>query len=211
MAAAASAAQGDGLKARRDRAAEEEASVSERPNDADGAAAAGGGGEAAPAPSPAASRAFRDALGMFATGVTVVSTPIGAGPGVAGVGITVNSFTSVSLDPPLVLWCIGKDSQRYSAFRDAAGFAVNVLSAAQEALARRFTTNPDIHLDDPGFARGPAGVVWLEGAAARFACETVARHPGGDHLILVGRVIAFEHGPPSPLLGYRRGGFVTIA
>ncbi len=184
--------------------------MTDQPEDAGEAALAQATPSAAGGAAPSSTRAFRDAMGLFATGVTVVSAPSAATPGVAGVGITVNSFTSVSLDPPLVLWCIGKDSQRYEAFRDAAGFAVSVLNAEQEDVARRFTTDPDIRHDDATFTQGPAGALWIGASAARFACETVARHPGGDHLILVGRVVAFERAEAAALLGYRRGGFFTI-
>lgn len=180
-----------------------------QPDGADDAVATAAGPAEADGAAP---RAFRDALGTFATGVTVVSArTLQREGGPAGVGVTVNSFTSVSLDPPLVMWCIGKESQRYAAFRDAEGFAVSVLSAEQEAIARRFTLDPVIPAADPAFEAGPGGTLWLAAAVARFACRTVARHPGGDHLILVGRVLAFDGPREAPLLGYRRGGFVTIA
>lgn len=130
-----------------------------------------------------ARRAFRSALGRFATGVTVVTTRSERGP----IGITANSFASVSLDPPLILWCPARASRRFGAFAGAGGFALHVLGAEQEALARRFAARGD---DFAGLAwhSGAEGVPLLDGCLARFECTTEAVHDAGDHAIVVGRV-----------------------
>lgn len=152
-------------------------------------------------------RAFRQVMGSFPTGVTVVT-----GVGAAGIplGLTVNSFTSVSLDPPLVLVCIGRDASSHDALVAGAGFAVNILADDQDALARRFASEPaPDRFDGVAWARGPNGAPVLEGAAAWLACAVDAVHPGGDHSILVGRVetgaasgrgaLAFYRGSLGPL------------
>jgi flavin reductase (DIM6/NTAB) family NADH-FMN oxidoreductase RutF len=152
-------------------------------------------------PDPAAPRAFRDALGRFATGVTVVTAEGPEGP----VGLTANSFTSLSMDPPLVLWSIGRASRRYGVFSAAAHYAIHILGAAQADWPARFSR------DGAGFAGlSPAptaeGIPALAGAPVRFDCRTVARQEGGDHLIIVGQVlrVTLEEGEP---LVFARGGF----
>lgn len=143
-------------------------------------------------------RQLRDALGRFATGVTVVTTEGPNGP----LGITANSFASVSLDPPLVLWSPARKSRRFPAFEAAAHFAVHVLSIGQQALAERFAGS------EQGFAgleieRGIDGVPLLAGCSARFECRHAAGHDGGDHLIVVGEVLRFEMTDLPPLVFWR--------
>ncbi len=152
-------------------------------------------------------RAYRDALGAFATGVTIISV-IHQGRGVA---ITANSFTSLSLDPPLVLWCLDAASERAPAFAAQQTFAVSVLCAEDEAVARRFADDATFAPDDRLFERAPNGAPWLARAVARFACRPYASHPGGDHVIHVGEVEAFDQ-PSSgqPALTYFRGGYGDI-
>jgi flavin reductase (DIM6/NTAB) family NADH-FMN oxidoreductase RutF len=128
-------------------------------------------------------RAFRHALGAFATGVTVVTTGTPEGP----LGITVNSFTSVSMEPPLVLWCPAKWSKRYAPFAGARHFAIHVLGADQKWIADGFSR------DGGAFAgldwvADAQGVPLINGVQARFVCETWAVHDAGDHAIVVGRV-----------------------
>lgn len=151
-------------------------------------------------------RALRDALGAFATGVTIATTRDAVG---APTGFTANSFTSVSLDPPLVLVCLAETASSYPAFRDAGHFAVNVLSLGQRAASTTFATRGADKF--AGVAWGPraTGAPVLEGSAAWFDCRTHDIVPGGDHVILLGRVVAFgtESLPP---LGYCRGGYVTL-
>jgi flavin reductase (DIM6/NTAB) family NADH-FMN oxidoreductase RutF len=142
-------------------------------------------------------RNFRNALGAFTTGVTIVTTRDGDGH---DIGLTANSFNSVSLDPPLVLWSLAKSSLSLKAFTESKYFAVHILAADQQSLSDLFAKrgvdkfaglNPD---------RGHGGVPLLEGCAARFECETAFRYDGGDHEIFVGRVITFEHFARPPLV-----------
>lgn len=136
-------------------------------------------------------RRFREALGRFATGVTVVTADGPLGP----LGITVNSFTSVSLDPPLVLWCPARSSSRHDAFVQAPAFAVHVLGAEQLDLCLRFTRGGD------GFAGldvrpNAEGAPAIKGVAARFDCTRHASHDGGDHTVLIGQVARVTVGGP---------------
>lgn len=145
-------------------------------------------------------RELRDALGRFATGVTVVTTEGPDGP----LGITANSFASVSLDPPLVLWSPARKSRRFPAFEAAAHFAVHVLSSAQRPLAERFSGS------EQGFegleaGRGIGGVPLLPGCTARFECRHAAGYDGGDHLIVVGEVLRIEQADLPPLVFWRGG------
>jgi len=134
-------------------------------------------------PSARTAREFRTALGRFATGVTVVTTCGPLGP----VGITANSFSSLSLDPPLVLWSPARASRRFDAFVEAAHFAIHVLAHEQIALGQHFAqTGDDFALD--GVEQGLGGVPLLPGCLARFECTTAAVHDGGDHAIVVGQV-----------------------
>jgi flavin reductase (DIM6/NTAB) family NADH-FMN oxidoreductase RutF len=148
-------------------------------------------------------RELRDALGRFATGVTVVTTLTERGP----LGITVNSFSSVSLDPPLVLWSPARRSSRFPAFEASTHFAIHVLAADQRPLAEHFATEgdfPDV-LHRPGLGDAPL----LEGCAARLECAHAAAHDGGDHLIVVGEVLRVTESERPPLL-YYRGAYRTL-
>lgn len=138
---------------------------------------------------------FRNALGAFATGVTLVTTHTAQGP----IGITANSFASVSLDPPLVLWSVARSSGRYDAFAQADHFAIHILSAEQTDIARAFTTQADA-FGDLTLAPHPEQVPLLDGCLARFECTREARHPAGDHDILVGRVTSVTTHPGAPLM-----------
>lgn len=150
-------------------------------------------------------RRLRDVLGHFATGVTVVTARSGKG---VAVGLTVNSFTSVSLDPPLVLWCLGRRGAMAEAFRDVSHFAVNVLSADQEALARLFAERRDDKFEHvPGVSAGAGGAPLLPGCSAWLQCRTHATYDGGDHLILVGEVLAIDDRPQCDALLFHRGRF----
>lgn len=150
------------------------------------------------------SRAFRDALGSFATGVCVVTAPSSDGP----VGITASSFASVSLDPPLVLWSPAKSSQRFSYFVDAPRYAIHVLDGHQQALCNAFTR--DRHAFDAcDWHADAADVPCIEGCLARFDCRLEAAHDAGDHVILVGRVTSAAFRPGLPLL-FQGGRFVSL-
>lgn len=132
------------------------------------------------------SREFRDALGHFATGVCVITAnPEGYEP----FGMTVNSFASVSLDPPLVLWSLQNNSEMYAAFEKATRFAVNVLHGGQEALSNQYARKDNHLLDADHFVIGATGVPVMPATSVSFECEMEATYPGGDHLILVARVL----------------------
>ena len=142
-------------------------------------------------------RQFRNALGSFTTGVTIVTTRDSSGH---DVGLTVNSFNSVSLDPPLVLWSLDRNSASLSAFVEAEYFAVHILAADQEPLSNLFAkrgTDKFLGLDP---ARGHGGIPLLDGCSARFECRSTFRYDGGDHEIFVGEVITFEHFGLPPLV-----------
>ena len=138
-------------------------------------------------PSDDNKRLYRDALGKFATGVTVITTRTAEGP----VGMTVNSFASVSLDPALVLWSVAKSSGRYEVYRKARHFAIHVLREDQAELALDFAKNADA-FDNCEWRDNEFGVPLLRHSLARFECVQEATHEGGDHTIIIGRVIGFS-------------------
>lgn len=154
------------------------------------------------------SRAFRDALGRFATGVAVVTVKTGEGE---TVGLTINSFSSVSLDPPLVLWSLDRNSDRFDAFMAADHFAVNVLSDECLALSQRLSRKGERSLADEPFIDGAFDQALLNRAIAHFECRIEARHPGGDHVIFVGRVLSFSHTASGRPLLYYRGCYRGLA
>lgn len=145
---------------------------------------------------PLDGRAFREALGAFTTGVTVVTTRGEQGD----VGLTANSFNSVSLDPPMVLWSLGKQASSLPAFKAARHFAVHILSENQQELSNRFATRGIDKFADIEVRRGPDEVPLLNDCAARFVCRTEYQYEGGDHIIFVGEVLDFSHWQRSPLL-----------
>jgi 3-hydroxy-9,10-secoandrosta-1,3,5(10)-triene-9,17-dione monooxygenase reductase component len=126
---------------------------------------------------------FRSVLGRFATGVTVVTTRDAEG---RDHGMTVSAFSSVSLDPPLVLCCIERRTAMHAVLERAQTFAVNILSASQEALSRRFSEREHERFDGIGYERGQSGAALLEGVLGYLECRIVARHEAGDHTIVVG-------------------------
>ncbi|MBX3530160.1 MAG: flavin reductase family protein [Rhizobiaceae bacterium] len=153
-------------------------------------------------PGPYRKREFRDALGRFATGVTVVTTATADGP----VGITANSFASVSLDPPVVLWSIGRHSSRFAAFADCERFAVHVLAADQVDLSRRFARSTVDAFAGLDIEESAEGVPLLSGCLSRFECTRLAAHEGGDHLIVVAGVTGACLRDGDPLV-FSRGGY----
>ncbi len=158
-------------------------------------------------PTPDQSTAFREALGCFGTGVTVVTTQTALGPR----AITVNSFTSVSLDPPLVLWCLAKESNRFGAFSDCQHYSIHVMAQEQQDQSLRFARDGEdfSHAD---WSADEMGRPQLADCLARFDCHLHACHEAGDHLIMVGHVdqvmyrtgqgLIFKHG--------QFGGFVDL-
>jgi flavin reductase (DIM6/NTAB) family NADH-FMN oxidoreductase RutF len=140
-------------------------------------------------------RHLRNALARFATGVTVVTTRTQEGK---LEGLTANSFSAVSLDPPLVLWSLKASARSLPSFRAAGHFAVNVLAASQHGLCRRFATPRADKFEDVDYTSGLAGCPLLTGALAIFECSMETQVAGGDHVIFFGRVrrAAFDDGPP---------------
>ena len=141
--------------------------------------------------------ALRAALGRFATGVTIVSCVDDNG---AFVGLTANSFKSLSLDPPLVLWSLRDTSPSLPAFVKARRFAVNVLAEAQVDLSRRFAARVEDKFADGAWSLGEHGTPVLAGCVAAFECETVSHQVAGDHRLFVGRVLAFAETTLPPLV-----------
>jgi len=146
---------------------------------------------------PLDSRALRSALGGFATGVTIVTC---RGADGAPVGLTVNSFNALSLEPPMVLWSLRLASPSLAAFDDASHFAINVLAEAQVDLSRRFASNVASKFDEGLWSRGSGGVPVLAGCAATFECELASHQVAGDHRLYLGRVLAAQGQPVPPLL-----------
>ncbi len=149
-------------------------------------------------------RALRNALGRFATGVTVVTTMAPQGP----LGITANSFASVSLTPPLVLWSPARRSARFPAFEAASHFAVHVLAADQQDLAERFARE-GFAFEGLSYEVGAGDAPLLPGCAARFECAHAAGYDGGDHLIVVGEILAHTMRAVPPLI-FHEGRYKTL-
>ena len=141
--------------------------------------------------------AFRQALGTFVTGVTIVTA---RGPDGEPVGLTVSSFNSVSLDPPLVLWSLSLESASLPSFREARSWAVHVLSAGQEEMSARFATPGADRFAGLDISDGPEGAPQLPDFAARFGCEATVEYEGGDHAIFVGHVENLQRREAEPLV-----------
>ena len=156
-------------------------------------------------PGPDTARDFRTALGRFATGVTLVTCDSDIGP----LGITANSFASLSLDPALVLWSPARSSRRFTAFTEARHFAIHILRDDQLALARAFTHHGQAW-EGVGWRASPEGVPQIDDALARFDCRRHAIHDGGDHAIVVGEVTSATIGEGAPLI-FAGGGFGGFA
>lgn len=153
------------------------------------------------------SRALRNAFGCFATGVTVVTTkPDGADP----IGITANSFSSVSLEPPLVLWCLDKGSDTLPIFEKTDNYAINVLSEEQTALSNHYAKTGQHSMIDDQWRTAKTGAPLIDGALAHFDCALHARHDAGDHIIMVGRILHFESAGEGKPLIYARGGYAGL-
>ena len=149
---------------------------------------------------------FRQLLGRFATGVTILTlaTPEG-GP----LGMTANSVASVSLQPPLLSVCVDREAEMHDVILEAPEFVVNVLASPQEALARRFSDKHENRFDGVGYHLSPEGLILLDGVLAHMVCERHATHPAGDHTIVLGRVVGGATGDGRPLL-YYRGGYAAL-
>ena len=145
---------------------------------------------------------FRQALGRFATGVCLVTVE---DPELGPLATTVNSFSSVSLDPPLVLWSIQSSSDHLSVYTECQHFGISVLTAAQQVLSGQYAQRGGHSAQAEHFTQGPHGEPRLVDALAHFSCAPYAVHPGGDHQIIVGEVLQFESGEGDPLIFYSGG------
>ena len=142
-------------------------------------------------------RDYRRALGQFATGVTVVTARTADG---RRVGVTVNSFSSVSLDPPLILWSLSRQTSSFADFANATYFAVNVLEAHQHHLSRQFSTPLPDKFAGVEFSEHSSGVPVLSGVIAQFVCRKTRQYDGGDHVIFVGEVEQYKYNDGEPLV-----------
>lgn len=152
-------------------------------------------------------RELRNALGMFATGVTVVTTLNKEG---RPIGLTCNSFSSVSLKPPLILWSLSLYSPSLHAFLQAPYFAVNILAAEQEDLSRRFSTPMKDRFAELDWTPGEGGIPLIKGSAAQLQCRNETRHYSGDHVVLIGQVLNFSYRDAEPLV-FVRGRYRELA
>jgi flavin reductase (DIM6/NTAB) family NADH-FMN oxidoreductase RutF len=143
---------------------------------------------------------FRNALGNFATGVTVVTAK---GENGTLAGVTANSFNSVSLDPPLVLWSLDRSSPSLKVLEDASHFCVHILAEGQNDLCMKFAKSGDDKFSGVEFTEGLGGAPILDGCLACFECRNVVHHDGGDHVIIVGEVERFETADGEPLIFFR--------
>lgn len=148
-------------------------------------------------------RDFRNALGTFATGVTIITA---AGSDGKPYGLTCNSFASVSLNPPLVLWSLVLYSSSLNIFQDASHFAVHILGESQQALANKFAKSSEDKFDGIEWTAGLGGAPLLAGSVATFQCRSVNRYYGGDHIIFLGAVEAYSYNRGEPLL-FLHGGY----
>lgn len=141
-------------------------------------------------------QAFRAALGTFTTGVTIITTQAEDG---SPVGITANSFNSVSLNPPLVLWSLAKNARSLPVFSTGKHWNVHVLSSEQETLSGRFAMQGENKFAEVELDAGVSEAPLLQDCTARFQCRTAFQYEGGDHVIFVGEVLAFDHSERAPL------------
>ena len=158
-------------------------------------------------PGPDKGRALRSALGRFATGVTVVTAMRDRGP----IGITANSFASVSLDPPLLLWCPAKVSRRHDAFVSADRFALHVMGTGQDNVTWGFANTAEA-FEHCEWESSQHGVPLIAGCPARFECTTRDRHDAGDHTVVIGQVDRVTTEPSAEVrvfLDSNYGHFVT--
>jgi len=155
------------------------------------------------------SKAFREALGAFPTGIAVMTASFEE---VSHIGITVNSFTSVSLDPPLVLWCIDRRSRRYPHFAQAAGFTVSILASGHRDVSKRLAQAGEHSLEGIALIPTELGPPALADSLAVFECARESVQDAGDHAILIGRVLRFARhdGAGAPLV-YFRGRYGALA
>jgi flavin reductase (DIM6/NTAB) family NADH-FMN oxidoreductase RutF len=155
---------------------------------------------------PLDTRKFRDVMGTFTTGVTIITAMDNKTPH----GITANSFTSVSLSPPMVMFCLGKSSANFEAFMASDCFAVNILSSQQDALSTRFATFEGDRFDGLNWSAWDTGAPILENVIAAIDCRLEATHDAGDHVIILGLVVGAEVQNNAPPLLYFKGGYERL-
>lgn len=143
---------------------------------------------------------LRRVLGHFATGVTIITTRDKDG---APFGLTANAFTSLSLNPPLVVVCVDKTAQCYGCFHESKVFAVNFLSEDQEELSRRFATKNSAKFAGLEWYEGSNGAALIEGAMGHIECRIVQTHDGGDHTIMVGEIVSASASGDRPLIFFK--------
>lgn len=152
-------------------------------------------------------QAFRQALGSFTTGVTIITA---TAPDGTPVGLTANSFNSVSLDPPMVLWSLAKTSLSVEAFNRAEHWNVHVLSQHQQALSNKFAAKGEDKFNDINLEDGISSAPLIADCSARFQCRNMVTHDGGDHLIFIGEVLGFDQQPLPPLV-FQQGQYAMTA
>lgn len=152
-------------------------------------------------------RELRQVLGCYPTGVAVMATRDGQG---RPVGLTCNSFTSVSLSPPLVLWCLALYSPSLPAFLDAPHFSINILSAGQGELSRRFSAPVADRFEGVEHTAGAGAIPLITGCAAHLECRNETRHYVGDHVIFIGHVLRCTRSTHKPLV-FSEGQYRTLA
>ncbi len=155
---------------------------------------------------PFTPRMLRDALGTYPTGVAIVTAVDALG---TPVGLTINSFSSVSLEPPLVLWSLARTSRSFEVFRDAQHWAVHILAADQQSLSQRFSRPAEDRFAGLDWSAGQGGAPLIEGCAARLQCRIRSMHEGGDHVIFVGEVLHLSRHSRPPL-AYHAGRYAAV-
>jgi flavin reductase (DIM6/NTAB) family NADH-FMN oxidoreductase RutF len=153
-------------------------------------------------------QAYRRTLGGFGTGVALVAARDAEG---RSHGLIVNSLTSVSLHPPIVLWCLGETCAAFSVFTDCREFTINILGAGEEALARQFSKRGDRIIPEDQIVTMKTGAPALSAAVANLDCRMRSRQTMGDHEVIFGDVSAFRTSPQASALGYFRGRYVTLS
>lgn len=153
-------------------------------------------------------RMFRQALGQFATGVAVITAQAENG---SAIGLTMSSFNSVSVDPPLILFSMDRKAFSLAAMTEAAGYAVNILGRDQERLSDQFARSLSDKWSAVEHSLGHAAAPLIAGALAHFECEPYAQYDGGDHVIFVGRVLRFSAYPANEPLIFFRGAYRSLA
>lgn len=153
------------------------------------------------------STSFRKALGLFVTGVTVITTRTAEGE---PVGVTANSFNSVSMTPPLILWSLGRASRSLEAFETTDHFAVHILRSDQRDISNQFARSGADKFEGVPYVTGQSGIPLLTDCAARFECSVYDRHDGGDHIIFIGEVLSILSDHDAAPLLYHGGRYAAL-